>query len=292
MVEIEREKRPAGTGYHHDIKPQNLLLLAPEPETNAFGVIQIADFGIGKFHSINSGTGTQTHRGTPTYAAPESKVFEEVNSPDGSGVTKKLNLSRPYDVWSLGCVLMEVIVWLVFGTAGWEQFNATRDGPESCEQHANITDSFFKLDESSRPMIRQVVKDWMEKLRTSPQLQNRDCSLAGLLSIIEKVLNVDPRKRMSARELTGDLTALADRAKKEIYVVSLENQRWGTPMPVSNTPAIFVEDHGTPLSFHFAELPTMSSQSRAETWQTTITDSSLDVAPSTTKHDESLRGDD
>ncbi|KAH7303262.1 kinase-like domain-containing protein [Rhexocercosporidium sp. MPI-PUGE-AT-0058] len=338
-VEKEREERPAGTGYHHDIKPQNLLLLGAKPESNSHGIIQIADFGIGKFHSIHSGTGTTTYRGTVTYAAPESKVPEDVESPGGSRATKKLNLSRPYDVWSLGCVLMEVTVWLAFGTISWEQFNSARDGPESCELHASITNSFFKLDEGGNPTVRQAVKEWMDKLRKSTRLRDPNGSLAGLLSLVEEVLNVNPRERMSAKDLTEKLTALANLAKKEAHISSLENQRRGITTPVSNTPSLIVEDHddvryhsdrtppraraqpragilrgiardGTagsarsrsmtptgrnplptrktespPLSVHFAEHPPMSSPSRAETWKTTTTNSSLEVAPSLTRQD-------
>jgi serine/threonine protein kinase len=110
---VAKDKRPLGsTGYHHDIKPQNLLhfkILAdtvnPCPE---HGILQIADFGIGKFHSLQSGTGTKTVRGTPTYAAPESKIPSADSN--GKNAEPELKLSRPYDVWSLGCVLMEVLV--------------------------------------------------------------------------------------------------------------------------------------------------------------------------------------
>jgi serine/threonine protein kinase len=107
-------ERPIGSGYHHDLKPQNILHFTqlddeiPNPE---FGILQIADFGVAKFHSINSGTGTKTFRGTPTYAAPETKSWykpSDTAKPNEKMVPK---LSRPYDVWSLGCITMELLVW-------------------------------------------------------------------------------------------------------------------------------------------------------------------------------------
>ena len=348
LAEKEREKRPAGTGYHHDIKPQNLLLFAAEPGSQSHGIIQIADFGIGKFHSIHSGSGTGHYRGTVTYAAPESKVLEDVDSPGGSRATKKLNLSRPYDIWSLGCVIMEVTVWLVLGTIGWEHFNSARDGPESCDSYATITDSFFTLDEGGNPTIRQAVKDCMIELRTNIGLRDANSSLTSLLTIVEEVLNVNPRARMSAKDLTQRLTALAASAKDEAQISSLENQRRGVTTPVSITPSISVGHHddlrchsettpprarvqpkagilrnihwepdGTagparsismtptgrnptpgrttespPLSVHFSELPQIPSPSpsRAETWKSTTTTSSLDVAPSLTRQDNEHRG--
>jgi serine/threonine protein kinase len=85
----EGERRETrGYGYHHDIKLQNLLHFGQIAETKhpcpKYGFIQIADFGINEFHSKLSGTGTRTFRGTPTYAAPESKVPLKVESPGGS----------------------------------------------------------------------------------------------------------------------------------------------------------------------------------------------------------------
>lgn len=114
---VARDRRPLGsTGYHHDIKPQNLLYFKKVADTASpcpkHGILQIADFGIGKFHSLMSGTGTRNVRGTPTYAAPESKIPS--TAPNGKDAEPGLKLSRPYDVWSLGCVLMEVLVVSTF----------------------------------------------------------------------------------------------------------------------------------------------------------------------------------
>ncbi|KAL2074322.1 hypothetical protein VTL71DRAFT_8100 [Oculimacula yallundae] len=353
-VEKERGVRPAGTGYHHDIKPQNLLHF--KPESKSHGIITIADFGIGKFHSIHSGTGTGTHRGTITYAAPESRVLQDIESPGGSGTTKKLNLSRPYDVWSLGCVLMEITVWLVFGTRSLDQFNSARLGPESCDPHSYNTDSFFKLDEGGVAMVRQQVNDWMVRLGQDSRLQDPNSSLAGLLTLVKEVLNVNPRERMSAKVLTERLTNLADVAVNEARSSKLENQRLGNRTPVPITPSIYLENHidvhghsgGTPPktlaqprveilrgtseperlrsatptgriqlptrisenlppAFHFAEtgmtetpppsvhsakedLP-MPSPSRAETWKSNKTYSSLEVTPSLTRQEGGFRGD-
>lgn len=77
---------------HRDIKPENVLL-----QDNGFALV--LDFGIGKMlTSVNESTLTQAGMsiGTPAYMSPEQAVGEQV---DGRS-----------DVYSLGCVLYEMLV--------------------------------------------------------------------------------------------------------------------------------------------------------------------------------------
>jgi serine/threonine protein kinase len=83
----------------------DVLKRIPIPQ---LGILQLADFGVAKFRRLQSGSGTGTWRDTETYAAPESFTGSEV-----PGTIRKI--SRPYDIWSFGCVLLEVLVWLVLG---------------------------------------------------------------------------------------------------------------------------------------------------------------------------------
>jgi serine/threonine protein kinase len=98
-------------GYHHDLKPENILLFRNENNellersyTNLevkYGRLQISDFGLGRFREVKSGSVSTHIKGTPTYAAPES-------------ATEKTQ-SRPYDIWSFGCILLECLIWLLKG---------------------------------------------------------------------------------------------------------------------------------------------------------------------------------
>jgi serine/threonine protein kinase len=70
---------------HRDLKPDNILL-----KNN---IIKIADFGLSKPISINNHYSHQVV--TLPYRAPE--------------IVKKLNYSFPIDIWSLGCILYEMM---------------------------------------------------------------------------------------------------------------------------------------------------------------------------------------
>ncbi|ETN43127.1 uncharacterized protein HMPREF1541_02285 [Cyphellophora europaea CBS 101466] len=99
--------KPAGTlmnpdpkelnfGYHHDIKPENILVF--EKVAGVHPVLQISDFGAGSLYDADAQTASRpvdTVRGTRTYFAPAGEPA-----------------TRPVDMWSLGCCFLELTLWL------------------------------------------------------------------------------------------------------------------------------------------------------------------------------------
>ena len=93
-------------GRHGDIKPDNILLFRNQKDPNHRGRLVITDFGLTRFHS--DGTKSYfTHKeitATLTYRPPEC---------DMEGCT----ISRSFDIWSFGCVLLEFMAWYL---GGWD----------------------------------------------------------------------------------------------------------------------------------------------------------------------------
>ena len=93
---------------HGDLKPENILWFNP---SNNGGTLQIADLGLATFHEKEANTKnrkgmpTQTPSGTSRYEPPE--MDENRNTTDPR--------SRQYDIWSLGCVILELLLWLAYG---------------------------------------------------------------------------------------------------------------------------------------------------------------------------------
>ena len=104
---------------HGDLKPGNILCFAPTDE-NIFGTLKIGDWGLAKFHSEATalrgerGVATATKYGTPLYEPPEVDL----------GKVKLLG--RQYDVWSIGCVILELIIWLLYGHCSVIAFRCQR----------------------------------------------------------------------------------------------------------------------------------------------------------------------
>ncbi|KAK2699662.1 hypothetical protein QWA68_000917 [Fusarium oxysporum] len=96
-------------GRHGDIKPANILWFRSRKEKR--GVFVVSDFGIADAHkeetrSIIPGADLPV---TPRYRAPECDIR------DGQ-------ISRAYDVWSLGCVLLEMTCWILGANELRERF--------------------------------------------------------------------------------------------------------------------------------------------------------------------------
>ena len=80
------------SGWHHDLIPQNILYF--KRDALKAGSFKIADFESGTVHTYRLGTGSHnTYTYEPTEAA------------------KKEAISRPIDVFSLGCVFIEMLIW-------------------------------------------------------------------------------------------------------------------------------------------------------------------------------------
>lgn len=98
---------------HGDLKPENILIF----EDGKVGVWKIADMGLAKHHlapTVLRGEQTTTLYGTRSYEPPE--VTQIGNNPAGAR-------SRLYDIWSMGCITLELVMWLLYGYDWLLEFN-------------------------------------------------------------------------------------------------------------------------------------------------------------------------
>ncbi|KAH6961372.1 hypothetical protein HG530_005198 [Fusarium avenaceum] len=92
---------------HSDLKPANFVLVK--------GQLKLIDFGIA--NAIQTDETVNVHRenqvGTPNYMSPESLM--DSNNPRGGrapGRPKLMKLGKPSDIWSLACILYQMVYGL------------------------------------------------------------------------------------------------------------------------------------------------------------------------------------
>lgn len=158
------------TGYLHDIKPQNILVFLVEGE---HPVLKFTDWGFAK---ITPNAGRGSHKtfggGDIAYAPPERSAGMEI--------------SRPYDIWSLGCMFMEMLVWFTEGRKGYLDFTAARiqefDRDVQFHLHGKMSKTVSeKLDDL-------YAGDWRVAIK-----------------VIDAMLRIRPEKRITAAEVVDDL---------------------------------------------------------------------------------------
>lgn len=106
----KKHDKDDGSYRHGDLKPENILRFNNGTEV---GLLKISDLGLAKHHIYETGLRgpTVTRHGTPLYEPPEVILEPEIAR------------SRQYDIWSMGCVLLELLVWLMYGYKELVRFN-------------------------------------------------------------------------------------------------------------------------------------------------------------------------
>ncbi|KAI0144539.1 heterokaryon incompatibility protein-domain-containing protein [Xylariaceae sp. FL1272] len=98
---------------HGDLKPENILVFSDE---SWLGTLKIADLGLAKKHNFATEfrpDPTSTNHTTLHYEAPEV-ILNNRNEPR----------SRRYDIWSMGCIILESVIWLLYGSEVLDAFYA------------------------------------------------------------------------------------------------------------------------------------------------------------------------
>ncbi|KAI0410236.1 kinase-like domain-containing protein [Xylaria grammica] len=181
-------------GRHGDLKPQNILLFNGN---NNLGTLRVADAGLARFHAESTSirkAGTTTRGATIEYAPPEALDEGE-----------KAKRSRRFDIWSLGCIYLEFITWLIGGSSDVEEFREKRKIPD-CKHH-----QFYKSSTEKHPEVTKHIK----RLRKVKGCEE-GTSFGDLLDIIEKhLLVLDYRKRWISSELKVNLALILRQAKDQ-----------------------------------------------------------------------------
>ncbi len=145
-------------GRHGDIKPENILWF----KSDEAEILVMSDLGLSVVNSKNSRSNIPGKNipATPNYRPPEC---------DMDGIHG--HISRSFDIWTLGCLLLEFVVWTLDGWQGRETFRSNRFSPYI---NNNDTDIFFEVRPAPNEKTEAIfmIKESVEEVSPS-----EDCSL-------------------------------------------------------------------------------------------------------------------
>jgi serine/threonine protein kinase len=157
---------------HGDLKPDNILRFT---DSTRLGILQIADLGLAKRHNQATNlrkNATGTKFGTWRYEPPEATT------------AKLLPRSRLYDIWSMGCILLELIIWLLYGYKGLKQFL-----DEPIDNPLRETAYYAVDDTGTKAQVHEIALRWMNYLSRDPEC-SKTTALGGLLQLVREKLLV------------------------------------------------------------------------------------------------------
>ncbi|CAH0044492.1 unnamed protein product [Clonostachys solani] len=167
------EDKPGENCRHGDLKPENILCfgnrLPARGEMPTDFTLVITDAGLAKVHEKETQARiepTTTQGGTQRYAAPEVVI------------DKKHARSRLYDIWSLGVLYLEFLIWILFGKDGLKNFH-------------EATAEDYCFDTNPDPQVKPIVTEWIQAVKGHPICSSSGhTALSRLISLIEDRLLV------------------------------------------------------------------------------------------------------
>jgi len=177
-------------GYHLDLKPTNVLIEEPRK-------FIIADFGQACFKKLDGATSSKVRGfgGTESYAPPEADSLSSEQN-------------RRYDIWSLGCILLELCAFIVFGHPGVQALDQAR---VTKPQNENSTDDrFFERGDGTSHRIKSTITEWMVSLLEIPADDVTRAFMSAIVSLIGKMLQPEVLHRANSREVCGELSNILE----------------------------------------------------------------------------------
>ncbi|XXH02715.1 hypothetical protein Hte_009100 [Hypoxylon texense] len=211
-------------GYHHDIRPENILV--------SQSTFILADFGVANLKPVDAASPTSFKPGAGDYLAPEFGLGRQ-------------DLTRAVDVWAFGCLVADTATYMSLGSKGVAEFSNRRFLPT---QRRGWKDTVFYGQDGE---VKNEVKEWLRSLTSG----NADgAPISSLVDIALHALIKDPQDRPRIKTLCESLTSLSVRAHyvatingfakfmesvssdmNNIWVLQQRLQAWGRSLALDNT---------------------------------------------------------
>ncbi|KAF2848958.1 kinase-like protein [Plenodomus tracheiphilus IPT5] len=172
-------------GMHHDIRRSNILVF---PNQNS--QLKLTDWG---YTAVQKAAHfTKQSSANPPYSPPESAP----PLPAGQARNQSEETAQPHDIWALGRIFLDLLVWVKEGQNGYTSFrNDVKNGGRK------FWVEIENAEKIKSQVLSQVVKDVLAKYQLSNDKETKH--LAG---VIEEMLKIDASGRLLAKEVFEQLS--------------------------------------------------------------------------------------
>ncbi|TGO26546.1 hypothetical protein BPAE_0057g00220 [Botrytis paeoniae] len=205
---------------HGDIKPENILRFTTGQQDDELGILKLADLGRAQQHQfVTSMRHTKEKElwRTRWYEPPD---LEKKNHEEAQG-----KISRLFDIWSMGCVIFEAVLWLLYGHESHNVFLRANGFPTG-EKGAT---PYWRKRRDGSYELTEAVTGWMDHILE--QDLERDNIIGDLIRLTrDRLLKIKlpPNSdfyakgfRTNAKDLKQQLGSILERARgDESYVFS------------------------------------------------------------------------
>ncbi|TGO50291.1 hypothetical protein BOTNAR_0398g00040 [Botryotinia narcissicola] len=209
---------------HGDIKPENILRLIRENQDGILGTLKLADLGRAQQHQfVTSMRDTNENElwRTRWYEPPD---LEKKNHEEAQG-----KISRLFDIWYMGCVVFETVLWLLYGYKSHDVF-LRANGFTTGEKGAT---PYWRKRRDGSYGLTEAVTGWMEHILEHDL--ERDGVIGDLIRLTrDRLLKIKlpPNSdlyakgfRTNAKDLKQQLNSILERAGgDENYAFSGEDR--------------------------------------------------------------------
>lgn len=187
-VKIRSQVRPmylTRFGYHHDIRPANILISEDK--------FILADFGLAypKPHTTDAPPITTWDENIGHYIAPECM--------DEGMVPQKVG--RSYDIWAFGCLLADLATFMEWGRDGVERFRRARETETYHDLPWGNGYFFERVVSSGQVRLKVQVSDWFQSLIDTC----KNSTTRSLAEVSRQMLDPDPSSRPTMSESQAQL---------------------------------------------------------------------------------------
>ncbi|KAK5940183.1 hypothetical protein PMZ80_007602 [Knufia obscura] len=192
----------SNSGYHHDLHPKNILVFEND-------VLKISDFGTARLQQV-IGSGS-----TNDFSHHTRRVLCHIDyeAPDHS---RMKDAGRPHDVWALGCIYLEMLVWVSGKDGAVAEFYEERLwAEETAKQQAQ--DASFWYERNGQYQLKAVVRKKIANLKS----QHKTFVFRTLIELVEGMLRIEigrhaPKSRLPIDAVRSTLEKMVSQAELDL----------------------------------------------------------------------------